>query len=70
MGLGFAFLLLFGFAFFAPFLAGAENLIGLLIIGIGLYEAWKINKRVEPHTAGPFRIAAGDEGTQDTGIVI
>ena len=37
-----------------PFLAGIQNLIGLAIIAIGLYEAWKINKRVTPVIAGPF----------------
>jgi len=37
-----------------PFLAGIQNIIGLAIIAIGLYEAWKINKRVTPVIAGPF----------------
>ena len=41
----------------APFLAGMQNLLGLLIIGFGLYEAWKINRRqvvtvTGPHTVG------------------
>jgi hypothetical protein len=30
----------------APFLAGIQNVIGIVIIGIGLYEAWKLNRRV------------------------
>jgi hypothetical protein len=38
-----------------PFLAGFENIIGLVIIGIGLYEAWKINKRVPLAVSGPFQ---------------
>ena len=29
------------------------NIIGLIIIAIGLYEAWKINKGVP--VSGPFR---------------
>jgi hypothetical protein len=31
-----------------PLLAGAENVVGLIIIGIGLYEAWKINRTRTP----------------------
>lgn len=51
---------LIGLALFAvlvlalPFLAGFQNIIGWIIIGIGLYEAWKINKRVALAIAGPF----------------
>src|SRR5581483_7939348 len=41
-----AFLVIFGIAFAAPFLAGASNFMGILIIGFALYEAWKINRRV------------------------
>jgi hypothetical protein len=48
-----------------PFLAGAKNLIGLLIIGFGLWEAWKLNRRAELAISGPFRVgaAAGDAPT-------
>jgi hypothetical protein len=50
------------FAAVIPFLAGAKNLIGLLIIGFGLWEAWKLNRRTELAISGPFRVgaAAGD----------
>lgn len=51
--------LLLALAMAAPFLAGAENLIGLVIIGIALYEAWKLNVRVNTEVTGPFRL---DEG--------
>ncbi len=40
-----------------PFLAGVQNLIGLLIIGFALYEAWKINKGSAIRIFGPFQIA-------------
>jgi hypothetical protein len=40
-----------------PFLAGFQNIIGLVIIGIGLYEAWKINKRATLTVSGPFQPA-------------
>jgi len=51
-----AFALVFGLAFASPFLAGADNLMGLVIIGIALYEAWKLNRRVP--VSGPFRVGA------------
>lgn len=52
-----AFLLIaFGIAAAAPFMAGAENIIGLLIIAFGLFEAWKLNKRVEIAMTGPFSV--------------
>ena len=45
-----------GIAAAAPFLAGAQNLIGILIIGIALWEAWRINRSVELAFAGPFEV--------------
>src|SRR5581483_3230812 len=42
----------------APFLAGIQNVMGLVIIGIGLYEAWKFNKRRQWTISGPHAIAA------------
>jgi hypothetical protein len=49
-----------------PFLGGADNIIGLLIIGFALYEAWRINKRVLLQVAGPFRLAPSPaSGTPD-----
>jgi hypothetical protein len=43
----------------SPFLAGVENIMGLLIIGFALYEAWKLNRRVRLRIAGPFQIGHG-----------
>jgi hypothetical protein len=49
-----AYVLALAFSFLVPFLGGFKNIIGLLIIAFGLYQAWKINK---PTTiAGPFAI--------------
>jgi hypothetical protein len=42
----------------APFLAGLENIMGLIIIGIGLYEAWKLNRRVSLEISGPHPVNA------------
>jgi hypothetical protein len=51
-----AYVLVFGIAFASPFLGGADNLMGLVIIGIALYEAWKLNRGVA--VSGPFRVGA------------
>jgi hypothetical protein len=42
----------------APFLAGLQNIIGLVIIGIGLYEAWKLNRRVPLSITGPHAVTS------------
>lgn len=46
----------FGIAFASPFLRGIENFMGFIIIGIALYEAWKLNRRVPVN--GPFRFGS------------
>lgn len=50
--------ILLAIAFVAPFLMGFQNIIGIVIIGIGLYEAWKMNKRAVTTVTGPYRVAA------------
>ena len=47
----------------APFLAGFENIIGIVIIGIGLYEAWKLNRRTTVTITGPHAISHSSVGT-------
>ena len=49
--------LLFAVACAIPILLGFKNFIGLIIIGIALYEAWKINRRVPLEITGPYKIA-------------
>jgi len=51
---------LFAVASALPFLALPENLIGLLIIGFALYEAWKMNKRTPLVVSGPFEVTRED----------
>ena len=54
-----------GLSMVIPILVGFEHPIGLLIIGIALYEAWKVNRRPAIVITGPLRIgaaAAGDAG--------
>lgn len=55
LGVGLFLTLCFGLALVSPFLAGFQNIMGLIIIAIALYEAWKLNKRVI--ITGPFRLA-------------
>ncbi len=49
-----AWALLIGIAYVAPFLAGMKNILGLLIIGIGLYEAWKYTAAAPLVMRGPL----------------
>ena len=42
-----------------PFLAGAKNAVGIVIIAIGLYEAWKVNRGAPYSVAGPFLAGEG-----------
>jgi len=43
----------------APFLEATHAPLGLLIIGFGLWEAWKLTKGVPIALEGPFRIGPG-----------
>ena len=51
-----ALLLLTGLIVAMPFLAGMDNIIGLLIIGFGLYQAWSLNRKTVLLINGPFQI--------------
>jgi hypothetical protein len=50
-------IVLLAIACVAPFFAGFENIIGIVIIGIGLYEAWKLNRRSTLTITGPHALA-------------
>ena len=39
----------------APFLGGASNILGIILIGIALWEAWKLNRPVKLAMDGPLR---------------
>jgi len=60
VGLALALAVVVGIAFAAPFLAGAENIIGILILLFALYEAWKLNRRQELAVTGPFQVAPSE----------
>ena len=57
--LGYVLVFIIGFivAIAAPFLQGASNIIGILIIGFGLFQAWKLTARTELAVSGPFSVA-------------
>ncbi|MCA9406536.1 MAG: hypothetical protein KC684_08360 [Candidatus Omnitrophica bacterium] len=52
----FFYLIVFILALISPFLMGFENIIGWIIIGIGVFEAWKMNKKAQLDIQGPFDI--------------
>ena len=59
VGLGsvlWAWLMILGIAYASPFLSGMRNIMGLFIIAIGLYEAWKFTRAAPIEVLGPFSI--------------
>jgi hypothetical protein len=50
-----------------PFLGGFENILGLLIIGFGLYQAWKINVATPLLIEGPFQVGQRAPATTTSG---
>ncbi|HXH63503.1 MAG TPA: hypothetical protein VNG95_04910 [Gemmatimonadales bacterium] len=58
-----AFALLAGIILAAPIIAGVSSPIGLLIVAIALYEAWKINRGAAFTITGPYRVAAPSTGS-------
>lgn len=51
-----------GFLLALPLITGFSNPVGLVIIGIGVYEAWKLNRRLTPVIAGPFTLGLPSSG--------
>lgn len=51
------FILAFVLATTVPFVQGAGNIIGILIIAFGLFQAWKLSARAELTITGPFSVA-------------
>jgi hypothetical protein len=47
-----------GLSLVAPFLGGASNILGIILIGIALYEAWKFNRAAPLVLDGPLRTNA------------
>jgi hypothetical protein len=50
-------LMLLVYCLVSPFLNGLSSIIGLFIICIGLFEAWKLNRKAHVTLEGPFAAA-------------
>jgi hypothetical protein len=46
-----------GLACAVPFLRGIDGLMGLVIIGLGVYEAWKLTAAKPLNIVGPIELA-------------
>jgi hypothetical protein len=55
-GFLFAWGFILAIALASPFLQGFQGIMGVLILAIALYEAWKLNRRVP--VTGPFRFGS------------
>ena len=55
--------ILFAYTLVLPFMQGLSSIIGLFIIFIGLFEAWKLNKRVPIVVEGPLEAAPTEPAT-------
>lgn len=60
-GLGLAVLLALAYA--APIMIGVSSPLHLVIAGIAVYEAWKLNKGVVLNVTGPYQAAAPSTST-------
>jgi len=54
--------MLVGFTLVLPFLGGADSIMGLIIIAIALWEAWKVNREVPLVISGPLAVGAPANG--------
>jgi hypothetical protein len=59
--------LIFAIALAAPFLMGVQNIMGLIIIGIALWEAWKFNVFQPLVITGPYELG-GDAAPAPTPV--
>jgi hypothetical protein len=55
--------LAFAISLAAPFLAGFGNILGLIIIAVGLLQPWRLNKRVPIQITGPFNAGGAQFST-------
>ncbi len=57
-GLLYSLAVLSGLLLAVPVMVGSNSPMMILIMGFGLWEAWKLNRRTELELAGPFRVGA------------
>jgi hypothetical protein len=51
--------LVLAFMYALPVLGAVHSPMGFVIIGIALWEAWKLNKRTTMEVTGPYQVGAG-----------
>lgn len=51
------------FAYAIPIVIGFQSPMGLIIVGIGLYEAWVMNRRAPLVVRGPYKIGSAEAGS-------
>ena len=54
-------------AYRLPFERGMGNIIGILIIGFGVYQAWQLNRGIDLAITGPHPLAPGAPATPPAG---
>jgi len=54
--------MLAAFTLALPFLGGVDNIMGLIIIAIALWEAWKVNREIPLAISGPLAVGARTDG--------
>jgi len=64
----FLWVILFVFSLVAPFPSGFENIIGIVIIGIGLYQAWQGAAAKNYVVEGPFAMSSGTSAMSRSGL--
>ncbi len=56
---------LFGVSLWLPFAEGWRNILGIVILAIGVWEAWRLNKGMKVKVTGPYSLkpeAAATDG--------
>jgi hypothetical protein len=64
----FLWIILIVFSLALPFLSGFENIIGILIIGFGLYQAWQGAAAKHHVVEGPFAMSSGRSTMSSSGL--
>lgn len=55
-------------AYRLPFEGGFENILGILIISFGVYQAWQMNRGIDLQITGPHPLAPGAPATPPAGV--
>jgi len=52
-------------AYAVPIIIGTNNIIGLVIIGFALLQAWRLNKKLQLPISGPFQVSGSGPSVQE-----